>query len=257
MAVPAFLGAGPGVTITTGTGTVSKTGCTEGNLLVLQVYCDGLTDDWDIGNYVNTKTLAGASGLTFITNQVCGATATFSVFFGRATADGICSVDVIVGAAGEDLVCRMYEFSGITSVHTAARILDLAEAAGNAGTSTAVGHATHTTHGDDRLVIELNGINAAQAVSSFSGETGGDYTLETEYQGSGTVGTIALQTALIPTVNTLAGGTFTITSAAWGTWGAALVPASEMVDTLSEDVEGLIPYQHVRLAIPVGRGFDS
>ena len=222
---PQFVGAGSGVTIATGTSTVSKTACVEGDLMILQVYYDGTTGDWGIGSYVNLEDLTGSSGLTFVTTTPVGATANFSTFLGRATADGTCSVDLTVGASGEDLVCRLYEFSGVDDGATTADVLDNAEAAGNSGTSTTVAHAAHTTHGDNRLTFDLIGINAAQAITSFTGETGGDYTeAVAEYQGAGTVGTIGLQTASIPTANTLTGGTFTITSAAWGTWGASLVP---------------------------------
>ena len=255
MPAPSFIDAGSGVTIATGTSTVSKTACTEDDVIVLQAYSDGLSDDFEIGGYANLEDLAGSSGLTFVTSTPVGATARFSVFMGRVIAGGTCSVDLTVGASGEDLVCLLYEFSDLFTTTALAGILDNAEAAGNAGTSTTVAHATHTTHGDDRLIIELIGINAAQALASFSGETGGDYTLEAEYQGAGTVGTIGLQTASIPTANTLAGGTFSIASAAWGAWGAALVP-QHTANTLSLDVSGLIPDQFVRLRIPVGRGFE-
>ena len=203
MPAPAFIGAGSGVTIATGTSTVTKTSCTEGDLIILQVYYDGTSSDFGIGAYVNLEDLEGSSGLTSVTSTPVGATANFSVFMGRATADGTCHVDLTVGASGEDLVCRLYELSDVYGGTELADVLDNAEAAGNAGTSTTVAHATHTTHGDDRLVIELIGIDAAQALASFSGETGGDYTLEAEYQGTGTVGTIGLQTASISTANTL------------------------------------------------------
>ena len=266
---PAYVGAGDGVTITTGSGTVEKTGCTAGNLLIAQVYDDGLSEDFTIGTYVNMEDLAGAAGLTSVTSTPVGITATFSVFFGRATANGTCSLDLTVGASGEDLVSRIYEFEEITDATTEAEVLDNAEAAGDSGTSTTVAHATHTTHGDNRLVIELIGIDATQAVTSFTGETGGDYTLEAQYSGAeavdygdcdygegeygvgecAPVGTIALQTAPIPTANTLSGGTFTIASADWGTWGAALVPGvpvpgdgeGAMGGTLPSILEGLPP----------------
>src|SRR5262245_13777197 len=115
MAVPTFVGAGSGVEVTTGTQTMSKTGCTAGNLLLAHVLFRGTSEDWATSSVVNINHLGGGSGFDLIVaNRGVGDlnTSKMSILCGLAAANGTCSVDMSVGASGNDFVARIYEFSG-------------------------------------------------------------------------------------------------------------------------------------------------
>lgn len=228
MAVPTFVGAGSGVTITTGTATVSKTGCTANNLIFLHFISDGTAQDYSRGNRVNMLNLAGNVGDDNLINGAgIGLTAvsTHNIFVTRVTADGTCSVDLTVGASGEDLFARLYEFSLVFAGTTLNQIRE-AQSDVSANATTTLDNTPVTTTASDRLACNFIGVNSTTSVASFTGETGGDWTMAvTEYQGGGTIGTIALQTAAMPTVGTITGGTATITSGATGNVGFALIPS--------------------------------
>lgn len=231
MSLPLFVQAGSGVTVTTGTGTVSLAGATAGNIIVVHLLNDGTVYDRSNGTHTNLEALDGtASSHTTIFEAVevgNPATATHSAYIGRATSGGTVSLGLVTGASGEDVFARIYEFTLVNRGKATASVIEngTSVAGQNFSTDTAAGDCPVTSNGRDRLAVNLLSINASQACVSFTGESPGDWT-ETvaEYIGTGTVGTIQLQTAELTSAATLDGGTFAITSAAWGSISFALIP---------------------------------
>ena len=234
MAIPAFVQAGTGVAITAGTSSVSLSGA-AGNLLLVHFLIGGTTEDYSIGTVTNISKLDGtASDMDFVgTNRVVGnpGAARHTLLVGRATAGGTCSVDLTVGASGEDIFARMYEFSGEAAGTTVATVLENDTLTVQSDQSTDTGPNDFPgviTNGADRLALDFIAVNLNVAMASYTGETGGDWTeAVAEFSSAvGTTGTLQLQTASMPTAGTIIGGSQTITSAAWGVMGTALIPAS-------------------------------
>lgn len=232
MPLPVCVGAGAGVAILTGSGTVSKSGCVAGNLLVQHLVVRGASEDWSgISNVVNWKNLAGVSGQTTGVQTGLGigtgSVSRHALFASRVIADGVCSGDFTVGVSGEDLFLRMYEFSGASPGATVAAVFENGGSHYGAveGTSVAVADSGVVTNGADRLACQFVGIGANQAVESFAGETGGDWTeAVAEYASAeGVAATLQLQTAPMAAAGTIDGGTQTIVSAAWGSIGLAII----------------------------------
>ena len=216
----AFVGAGSGIERTTaGTSTVSKTGCTADNLIVVQAFFSGDSGDWSGGNWVNIEDFQGTPNDA---DSISNAGSRF-VFVGRATADGTCSFDVT--RVTDNYVARMYEFSGeiADSFPSSAGVFENINSETGFVTSTTITAPDVTTLGANRLAMCFVGVRSAQALTSFTGETGGDWT-ETVAEYQGTALTIQLQTAPIAAAGTITGGTQTISSAYWLCIGTALVP---------------------------------
>src|SRR5262249_39018220 len=139
-----------------------------------------------------------------------------------------CSVDMTVGASGNDLFLRLYEFSGASLGVTAGAVLEPAvgAAVAEAATNTTVLDASVTTTARDRLALQFVGLASNQAVGDFTGETGGDWVeAVAEFSSaSGATATLQLQTSAIAGAGTIDGGTMTITSVAWGVLGIAILP---------------------------------
>jgi hypothetical protein len=232
MAAPAFVQAGSGVAITTGTGTCTIAGCTAGNLIIMQVYEDGVADDLGRSNIVNVEMLDGTDGdmnnlLTF--GQVGGPkTGALFIYMGRVIANGTCSQDFTVGASSDDLFARAYEFSGESAGTTVATVCENGGSTwgGSADTGTSVGAQSVVTNGPDRLALTFVFIDDDQAIGSFTGETGGDWTeVVAEFaSATGTQACLQLQSAAMPSAGTISGGSATIgVSSGWGSIGTALI----------------------------------
>jgi hypothetical protein len=228
VAVPVFVGAGSGAAILTGSGTVSKTSCTAGNLIIVHFIVRGTTYDWSaFSNETNIEALDGTPNtLENIRNSEEG-----GHFIGRVTANGTCSADATVGASGEDIFLRMYEFSGAATGTTVATVLenDTGVWDGSSATGTTVGDAIVTTNGGDRLALNFVQISSNLATTDFTGETGGDWTeAVAEYQdATGATATLQLQTASMVSSGTIEGGSYTIgSSVLWTSVGTAIIPAA-------------------------------
>ena len=227
---PVFVGAGTGAEgLIAGSFTVSKTGCTAGNLVAFDMQVNGSTGDWGgFTNRVNVQDLAGVAGqLEFETNS-----AEHQLAWGVVTADGTVSADLTVGASGEDIAARIYEFDGGFDGRTlpqplanVASILENGSGVDDSAsaTSTSVGDVGVTTRGPNRLALNFVGIKAATAIAPFQGQSGGSW-IEAIAEYVGTTLTLQLQMATMPDKGTIDGGTATITSAAWQTIGTALKP---------------------------------
>lgn len=236
MAIPFFVGAGTGVAITTGTATVSKTGCTLGDLIVVHYLVRGGVDDVIRSNVINITNLSTltTNSLNLITNNrdvgLAGGSK-HGFYAGRVTADGTCSADFTVGGSGNDIFVRMYQFSGEILGNTDDGIGLFDNEGGqfqsDGQTGTTLSDRAVTTAGPDRLCVSLNSVAGNQALGSFTGETGGDWTeAVAEFaSATGATGTIQLQTAGLATAGTINGGSIAITSADWGVISFGIIPA--------------------------------
>lgn len=236
LSVPGYVGAGSGVErLTTGSATASKTGCTAGDLLVFHLAVNGDTDDWSGWNsLVNCAALDGStSNLTALYgDNGC------QIHVGRVIADGTCSANFSVGASGEDIAARVYEFSGEFTGTTLASVFEngTGQWEGASGTSTSVQDSFVTTNGAARLAVYFVWLRSAQATSDFTGETGGNLTEAAEY--IGTTLTLQLQTAEMLSAGTIDGGSYAVASTAWAVIGTAIIPAAPVlvIDGVEEAV---------------------
>ncbi len=218
--LPAFVGAGAGVEqLVDGTVTVSKTGCTAGNLLMLADFdnADAGGGSWaNFSTSVNIENLAGVTpGSTTWVN-----TSPKQIFMGRVVADGTVSRDH-TAAGGVATIARIYEFSGVSpGVNTT----EVWEASGESGpsTNTTILDRGVTTLGLHRLAFQLVNVRSSQVLPAFTGETGGDWTEAAQF--NGTTLSQQLQIAPMTNVGTIDGGSATIVSAYWSVLGLALIP---------------------------------
>lgn len=235
MAVPVFVQASAGTAILTGTGTVSLTGCVAGNLLVAAIFERGLNGDFSGPSSVtNINNLAGSSGIDGVaSNRGVGSGAGVSqgfIYAGRVAANGTCSFQLTVGASGNDLFIVLYEISGVATGTTAASVFENAggQFSGEANTNTTVVDCAVVTNAADRLALNFVWIVSNQAIAAFTGQSGGTWSeAVAEFtSASGATATMQLQKAAMASAGTIDGGTATITSAAWGCVGTAIIGAA-------------------------------
>ena len=240
MAIPAFVGAGSGVTITGASGTVSRAGCTAGNLVIVHFLVDGTGGVHDRTNFSNVQTLGGtANDLTFLTAATVGSplAASHELWIGRCTANGTCQLDLTSDSL--DLYARLFEFSGVSAGTLLGDVIEEGTQGGagqyhyHALTNTIIQDAGVQSLGNDRLACNFIAVNTNLALATFSGQTGGTWAEPVaEYSDvTGTAGTIGLQTADMAAPGTIDGGTITIASNPWGTVGFALIPAAPAAGT--------------------------
>lgn len=231
MGLPTFVGAGTGAAITTGTATISKTGCTAGNVVLMHMYVAGTSDDGSRSAITNITSIDGAAGDLNHTEwrDVGAPTVGLHILsIGRATANGTCSVDWTVGASGEDTFARIYEFSGaITSSVLTAVIENDMDTHEFTATTDATPHAvTVLTNGVNRLALACLAVAGNQAIAEYTGEVGGDWfePVSEFASATGATATLSLQIANMTAAGVLSGGECTISaSTGWGIQGLALV----------------------------------
>lgn len=263
MPVPSFVGAGSGTVVTTGTGTVTKTGCTAENLLAMHVYEDQVASENTRSNRVNVKALTGTansdtiyqSGLSVGNPQV----ANHVIFLGRVMADGTCSWDITVGAAGADLTARIYEFSGVSIGYNIANVGENVGRQGGGqyqqtvGTNTTVTDPDVSSRDEMRLGVAFVAIRGSVTIDEFTGESGYNWTeAVAEYShATGSGCTLQLQIADMTGIRDMVGsGTATISSAAWGVTGFALIPSSIPLPRILPD-RSQFPKPRIRPRVPV------
>lgn len=208
---------------------------TIGNLIILHVYQDGTTDgSTTLDSATNVEALDGTDNtLTSIGEFSAGATdeGRHYLWVGRALSTSNAPVAAGSNASGEDIFFRMYEFSGVSTGTTLATVIENGSAGATAngvGTSDTVADTAVTTLGDNRLALNFTGTSddLTGFGNSFTSETGGDWTTAGSFGTSnGTDAALNLNTAAIATAATIDGGTYSITSMAWGVIGFALIPA--------------------------------
>lgn len=234
---PAYVGAGAGTVITTGTGTVSKTSCVAGNLILIHFMVAGVSEDYSAPASVNLSDFTGAAGYHAVrTGSGIGSPETrkAGLLAARATANGTCSFDFTVGASGEDIFARMYEVSDENTGTTVAEVLEegasTSDAAAGTGTTVATTN-DFTTNGSDRLGLQLVSAAVNTTITEFSGEGGGiDFTeaLAEYSEAGGVTGTLSLQIANITNaVSNLNTGTATLgASTGWNVIYLAVIPST-------------------------------
>lgn len=233
MLAPRYVGSGPGVTVTGASGIVEKTGCKAGNFIIVQSHVNG-AESATTSEETNLEDILGVDGAVTTppgAHYQVGSTVTGRqcIFYGRAMADGTCSVQIEI--VTNDLVAIMHEIEGVTSDAAILKVLDNAsnvnkvtQSVGNSTTPTANNSAVTST-GDNRLALAFVAITADVDVADMTGETGGyDWVEAAEY--SDTPGTVQLQVATMPTAGVVRAGSQTIsTSAGWAVDATGLVPA--------------------------------
>lgn len=232
MAIPVFVDAGAGVTITGTSASVTHT-ASVGNFLILQVlvdtsagfpYISGGSGFEDIAGTDGTMDLVGGTGI-----QVgAGDNGSMRNWVGRATNASV-SITVDTNASTNDMFCRIYQFSGASIDTVVANVIE-STASQAQGTSTTIGDADPTTTGTNELAVNLVGVTDPNAVGAFTGMSGGTWAeAVAEYASvSGTQATIQLQTASMASPGTISGGTFVMSgSAPWGVQGLAIKSPSE------------------------------
>ena len=201
----------------------------------------GDSEDWSaFSNEVNVEELDGTPNniqAIFTGSGIgSGSASRESVFICRVTANGTCSGDFTVGASGEDIFCRMYEFSDEVAGTTIATVVENAASTwvGLSGTGTTIDSVELTTNGANRLGVHFVGVAAEQTLGNFTGETGGDWTeAVAEFaSATGATATLQLQTAEMVAAGTIDGGTITISSADWGGVALAIIGTADAPYTI-------------------------
>ena len=231
-----FVTASAGAVDTTGAWTATGSAPTAvGNIIILHAVQDGTTDgSLTFTSATNIENLAGTDNAwTAIGEFSVGASdeARQYLWIGRAI-NGSAPTFTGGNSSGEDVYYRMYEFSGCSLGTTLATVIENVTAGATVngtGTSTTVADTGVTTLGPNRLALNFSAFNddLTGFGGSFTGETGGDWTSAGSYGTStGTDASMNLNTAAIASAGTINGGTYTITSMAWGVVGFALIPAN-------------------------------
>lgn len=123
------------------------------------------------------------------------------------------------GVTGRLLAARMYRFSGCTTSGTPHE----AAASGYVASSSTLAQRSITTTGPNRLCCHFNTLQLnTQSLSSFTGESNGDFT---EADESNSTTTLQLQTAPMANAGTISGGSIALSpNAAKATFVLALLP---------------------------------
>ncbi|MEM2129705.1 MAG: M14-type cytosolic carboxypeptidase, partial [Candidatus Bathyarchaeia archaeon] len=207
-----FAGAGAGIA---GTGSTLQpsypSGLQTGDLILLQVTVRDTT------NIPTTPT-----GFTLLYGPNSTGTGRQWIYY--KISDGTETGTITITIAGSAVkVARMYAFRNTATT-------DFAESAAfTSGLGTTISAPSSvTTSGNNQLVVAFVFVTYNNAVSSFTGETGGDWqeTIPEYTTTSGSRGCIQLQTAMMFSAGTITGGSCTMTSSqAWGVLAFAIKPA--------------------------------
>ncbi len=234
MAAPVYVGSNAGTVATGASSTFQKTGCTSGNIIVLQVMADGTAGVTKLANdAVSLVTLDASSAAMDLIGTSGGqnvgspTAALQGLWIGRATGSTVTTMTV--GAGGDDMYAQVHEFSGVNTGTVLADVIENSSAGSSVNGVGSVAQIDDTgvaTLGADRLALNCIGVNDDNALGSFTGESGGDWTLVASFaSATGTDGAVGLQAATIAATGTINGGSFTMAAAdPWGVVGFALIP---------------------------------
>ena len=203
-------GAGADITVTPPLNVAFPTGLQANDLLLMQI---------TVRDLVNAPTTP--SGWTLLYGPdatTLGRQWIFSMF-ATGTETGNQVVDV--GVVNIVKIGRMYAFRNVA-------LSSFTEGGGfGTGTVAAISAQAVTTTGVKRLAVSFVFVNDDNAVGSFTGETGGDWTeAVAEYTTvSGADGCIQLQNATMASAGTISGGSYAMAAAdPWGVRAFALIP---------------------------------
>lgn len=234
MAAPTYDSATIGTTDAGGAwGSSSFVAVGVGDLLILHVFQDGATSGAvGVSTFVGVENLAGTDNQMDYLGEfpVGNPTAGYShLWIGRALSTTGGGVNSGTNSTSEDLYIRTYSFKNVSTGTTLATVIENGTAGSTAngvGTSNTASDTAVTTLGADRLALNFVAVNDDDAISAFTGETGGDWTLAVApyADAGGTDGAIGLQIATISAAATIDGGTENhVDSDAWGVVGFALI----------------------------------
>ena len=173
------------------------------------------------------------SGWTIIESRQSGSEVRIDTFFKIAA--GTESGNLTFTTNGDTFakIARMHRFTGADSVEANAN---------STASGKIIDHPDIVTTGADRLAIAFTSLNDDETATSFTGETGGDLTLD--FQDTTALGSdhhISIQSADMASSGTLSGGTWSFGGASeqWLTAGFALFQAAGGADhdLLADDVE--------------------
>ncbi len=204
-----FVGAGSG-SGTTGNPTPSyPTGLQANDLILLQV---------TVRDTVTTPTIP--SGFTLLYGPDSTGIGRQWIYYRISDGTQTGTITVTIGNSTVK-IARMYAFRNVA-------LSNFAEGGGfGFGTVSTISAQSVTTGGPKRLALSFVFENYNNAVDSFTGETGGDWTeAVAEFSTTaGSRGCVQLQTAAISPNGTISGGNYTMSSAQrWGVRAFALVP---------------------------------
>ena len=240
MAAPTFLGASNGNTDAASPGVISMSGSPgsglAGNVFIAQVIQEGTTAGISV-NWANAldnySDLAGTVDVaTFIGTFNIGspATALMHLWIGRMRTENQGADPAVTGYGSEDIYCRMYFFSNVSSGTSLATVIEngtAGTATGAAGTSATIADVGVVTLGADRLALNFVGGDDDNALDAFTGMSGGTWAeAVAEYADSaGTDAVLGLQTAAMASAGTINGGTdgWADATDGWGVVGFALI----------------------------------
>ncbi len=161
------------------------------------------------------------SGFTEIVKQTSGADCTTVAYKKIATGSESGDLSWDTGEDGSRAkIARMHRYSGADTV---------AATATSSASSKTIDHPDVVTTVADSLVLAVTGINDNETAASFTGETGGDFTLT--FDDTTALGSdfgLSLQTAGMVSTGTISGGTWTYGGATeqWSTIGFAIFEAA-------------------------------
>jgi hypothetical protein len=247
MAAPSYVDAGTGATDAGGAWSYTCQASTAaGRVFIVHILQDGTTfSAVAVTGATNIEALDGTDNTwTAIADwSSVGGLGLHRVYIGRSLST---SAPTISGtnSTSEDLYIRSYQFTDVSTGTTAETVFENSSAGvvlTASNTVDPISDVSVTTLGPDRLALNFVAITDDNAISAFTGMTGGTWTeAVSEYaDAAGTDGCIQLQQAAMASAGTINNGTTTHVDTAdgWGVIGFALIGT-----TVEGSTEDPFPY---------------
>lgn len=240
MAAPSLVTASNGLAFTTASGNMGTwpaVAVVAGDLVIYQSLQDGTGADFTVSSTSsNIENLAGTNGAVDLIGSFDAGNpvaAQMHLWVGRVIANEAnpnnCGI-LVASSSGDDGYNRAYIFRDVNLGTTINDILENGSSGASPserGTSTTVPDVDVTTLGADRLAVDFVGVDDDNAVSSFTGQSGGTWieSIGEFLSSTGTDGCIQNQVASMASAGTIGGGTLTMAASdSWVSVGFALIP---------------------------------
>lgn len=205
MAAPTYIQANTGATDATGAFTFTGAVGTAGDLTIIDIFVDGTgAISWGTLSATNISALDGTANTWTLVGTFNAGDPTAAqrrIYMGRRTSASAPTFTGSANTSGDDLYARMYDFRNVSAGTTLATVIENVTAGSTVtevGTSATASDASVTVLGVDRLALNFVGVNDDNAISVFSGETGGDWVQQTTYaESGGTDAAISIQTSYV------------------------------------------------------------